>query len=32
MSHIKNQAPGEIVPREKLDFGLTAQTPRWWSR
>jgi predicted metal-dependent hydrolase len=30
MSHIKHQGPGEIVPREKLDFGLNAQTPRWW--
>ena len=30
MSNIKNQGPEHIVPREKLDFGLDAQTPRWW--
>ena len=30
MSAIKNQGPEQIVPREKLDFELNAQTPRWW--
>lgn len=30
MSDFKNNAPGEIVPREKLDFKLDEKTPRWW--
>jgi predicted metal-dependent hydrolase len=30
MSDFKNNAPGVIVPREKLDFKLDEKTPRWW--
>ena len=30
MSDFKNNAPGAIVPREKLDFKLDEKTPRWW--
>lgn len=30
MSDFKHNAPGEIVPREKLDFQLDEKTPRWW--
>ncbi|MBI5924652.1 MAG: metal-dependent hydrolase [Aquabacterium sp.] len=30
MSDFKNNAPGDIVPREKLDFKLDEKTPRWW--
>lgn len=30
MSAIKPNAPHAIVPREQLDFGLDASTPRWW--
>jgi predicted metal-dependent hydrolase len=30
MSDFKNNAPGEIIPRDKLDFKLDEKTPRWW--
>ncbi|MFN3885870.1 MAG: metal-dependent hydrolase [Aquabacterium sp.] len=30
MSRPQESRPDEIVPREKLDFQLDAQTPRWW--
>jgi predicted metal-dependent hydrolase len=30
MSQHKSQAPHAIVPREKLDFSLDENTPRWW--
>jgi predicted metal-dependent hydrolase len=30
MSDFKDNSPGQIVPREKLDFHLDENTPRWW--
>ncbi|MBH2014920.1 MAG: metal-dependent hydrolase [Burkholderiales bacterium] len=30
MSHDKHTGPDAIVPREKLDFELDENTPRWW--
>jgi predicted metal-dependent hydrolase len=30
MSATKHAGPDQIVPREKLDFQLDSQTPRWW--
>lgn len=30
MSNFKHKGPDEIVPREKLDFQLDENTPRWW--
>ena len=30
MSHSTQQGPGQIVPREKLDFQLDESTPRHW--
>lgn len=30
MSHVKKNGPDAIVPREKLDFELDENTPRWW--
>jgi predicted metal-dependent hydrolase len=30
MSDFKQNAPGQIVPRDKLDFHLDEKTPRWW--
>jgi uncharacterized protein len=30
MSHTPQQGPGQIVPREKLDFQLDESTPRHW--
>ena len=30
MSHTQQNSPGQIVPREKLDFHLDEKTPRWW--
>ena len=30
MSDYKANSPGQIVPRDKLDFHLDENTPRWW--